>query len=107
MKSFTALPTLRTARISVEVYYSNEDRWVLGLGMRILGTTERQCRTAAGRFGFTPVILSPADAALYGKLRQHLWDSIVEWSGHNGGHLGNSQPGFLRAYVLPLLLSEN
>jgi pimeloyl-ACP methyl ester carboxylesterase len=100
-------PALRTASIGVDVFYSNEDRWILGLGMRLFGTAERECRTAAGRYGFTPVLESPADAALYGKLRQHPWDPVVEWSGHNGGHFGNNQPGFLRAYVLPLLLSDS
>ena len=98
-------PALRTARDGIDVFHSNEDRLVLGLGVRIVGTTERSSRMAAGQGGFIPVVACPADAALYGKLRQHPWDPVVEWTGHNGGHFGNNEPGFLRAYVLPLLLS--
>jgi pimeloyl-ACP methyl ester carboxylesterase len=96
-------PALRAARCGIDVFHSEEDRWVLGLGVRIVGTAERQCRTAAGQTGFTPVIELPADAALYERLRQHPWNSAVEWSGHDGGHYGNHEAGFLRAYVLPLL----
>ena len=48
----------------------------------------------------------PPDAVLYGKLRQHPWDPVVAWSGHGGGHYGSNQAGFLRAYVLPLLVAD-
>jgi hypothetical protein len=74
--------------------------------MRIFGTAEGGCRTAAGQCGFTPIIVCPEDAILYGKLRQHPWDPVVAWSGNDGGHYGSNQPGFLRAYVLPLLISD-
>jgi hypothetical protein len=40
------------------------------------------------------------------KLRQHPWDPAVEWTGHSGGHYGNNEAAFLRAYVLPLLLGQ-
>jgi pimeloyl-ACP methyl ester carboxylesterase len=106
-QNYDLRPALRTARISIDVFYSSEDRWILGLGMRLFGTTERECSIAAGRYGFAPVIACPADADLYGKLRQHPWDPVVQWSGHDGGHFGNNQPDFMRAYVLPLLLSDN
>jgi pimeloyl-ACP methyl ester carboxylesterase len=97
-------PALRTARCGIDVFHSSRDRMILGLGMRIVGTAEGGCRTAAGQCGFTPVLAGPADAALYGKLRQHPWDPVLEWSGNDGGHYGSSQVGFLRAYVLPLLV---
>jgi hypothetical protein len=42
-----------------------------------------------------------ADAALYGKLRQHPWDSVVD-----GGHYGTNKVAFLNAYVLPLMMSN-
>jgi hypothetical protein len=96
---------LRTARCGIDSFHSERDRLILGLGMGILGTADRGCRTAAGRYGFTPVLTCPADAALYGGLRQHAWDPSVAWSGHDGGHYGSIQAGFLRAYVLPLLNS--
>ena len=98
-------PALRTVRRGIDVFHSDEDRVILGLGMQVVGTAERRCRAAAGQGGFSPVVACPADAALYGKLRQHPWAPAVAWSGHDGGHYGSNQPGFLRAYVLPLLLA--
>jgi hypothetical protein len=83
---------------------SGRDRVILGLGVRVVGTAEHACRTAAGQCGFTPVLACPEDAALYGRLRQHPWDPVVQWSGNNGGHYGSNRAGFLRAYVLPLLV---
>ena len=104
--SYDLRPALRTVRCGIDVFYSNEDSVVLGLGTRIVGTADHLCRTAAGQYGFRPVCDCPADASLYGKLRQHPWDPVVAWSGHGGGHYGSNQAGFLRAYVLPLLLAD-
>jgi pimeloyl-ACP methyl ester carboxylesterase len=101
--SYDLRPALRASRAGIDAFCSDKDRWVLGLGMRIVGTTEEGCRTAAGRVGFTPVIQAPTDAALYAKLRQHPWNPAVSWTGHDGGHFGNHEPAFLRAYVMPLL----
>jgi pimeloyl-ACP methyl ester carboxylesterase len=98
-------PALRGAR-GIDVFYSDEDRWVLGLAMWIVGTADRGCRTAAGRYGFIPVVECPGDSELYAKLRQNPWHAAVRWSGHDGGHYGNNHADFLRAYVLPLLLCE-
>jgi pimeloyl-ACP methyl ester carboxylesterase len=99
-------PALRTARCGIDAFSSSQDRLVLGLGMGLVGTAEHACRTAAGQYGFTPVLAGPEDAALYGKLRQHPWDPAVQWSGNDGGHYGTNQAGFLRAYVLPLLAGD-
>jgi pimeloyl-ACP methyl ester carboxylesterase len=101
--SYDLRPALRTARAGIDVFHSSEDTVILGLGMRLVGTAEGGCRTAAGQCGFTPVLACPADVTLYGKLRQHPWDPVVAWSGHDGGHYGSNQSTFLRAYVLPLL----
>jgi pimeloyl-ACP methyl ester carboxylesterase len=96
---------LRATRCSLDVFYSKRDRWVLGMGMAIVGTTEGDSNRAAGQYGFKPDITEPGDAVLYAKLRQHPWDPALEWSGHNGGHHGY-QVGFLRAYILPILLAN-
>jgi pimeloyl-ACP methyl ester carboxylesterase len=103
--SYDLRPALRSARASIDVFYSSEDIAILGLGMYVVGTAEGGCRLAAGRRGFNPVIACDADAVLYKKLRQHPWSPAVAWSGHDGGHYGSNQPDFLRAYVLPLLRS--
>jgi pimeloyl-ACP methyl ester carboxylesterase len=96
-------PALRASREGIDLFHSNKDRWILGLAMRIVGTTEGDCRVSAGRVGFQSIVNNPTDAALYAKLRQHPWDSSLTWTGHNGDHFGNLEPKFLRAYVLPLL----
>lgn len=99
-------PALGSTRCGIDVFCSRRDRLVLGLGMKIVGTADRQSHTAAGQRGFTPVITCPADAALYSKLRQHPWGPDVAWTGNRGGHLGCLHAGFLQAYVLPLLISK-
>jgi pimeloyl-ACP methyl ester carboxylesterase len=96
-------PTLRSARGGIDVFTSHKDRLILGLGMRVVGTTEGNCKIAAGRVGFRPVIASAEDAALYQRLRQHPWEPAQRADGHNGGHFGSTQPEFLRTRVVPLL----
>jgi pimeloyl-ACP methyl ester carboxylesterase len=94
---------LLASRGGIDSFYSERDRFILGPVVGILGTSDRACRTAAGRYGFTPVITAPADAVLYAGLRQHAWDAAAAQTGHDGGHFGSTRAGFLRAYVLPLL----
>jgi pimeloyl-ACP methyl ester carboxylesterase len=96
--------TLRSTRAGVHVHCSAEDRWILGFGMKILGTSDLNYSDAAGLYGFRLVSTSPDDAALYQKLHQHPWDSTVAWTGNNGSHYGCIQPEFLKAYVLPDLV---
>lgn len=100
--SYDLRPALAVCREGIESYYSSEDRWVLGLGMRVIGTAEGDCGVAAGRVGFETPIGNATDVALYNKLQQHPWDLSVTWAGHYGGHFGNTEPKFLRWYVLPL-----
>ena len=100
-------PALCTARLGIDVFTSARDWAVLGLGVGLIGTTDRHWGAAAGRVGFTPVIEAPGDAALYAKLREHPWDPCVAWTGNAGGHFGTyEEPRYLHAYVLPLLARE-
>ncbi len=103
--SYDLRPALRGAR-GIDVFYSDEDRLVLGVGTLIAGSADGGCRTAAGQYGFKPVLECPGDGELYAKLRQHAWDTTVRWSGNEGGHYGSNEAGFLRAYVLPLLVCD-
>jgi hypothetical protein len=96
-------PALCCARNAVDVFYSPRDRFYLGFGVAVMGTTDRCWGPAAGRVGFEPEVVCPCDAGLYRKLRQHSWDPSVQWTGNEGGHYGGYQPEFLRAYVVPLL----
>jgi pimeloyl-ACP methyl ester carboxylesterase len=93
---------LRATRGSIEVFHSGRDVFALGLAIAIVGTADRCWGAAAGRVGFRPVICSPADAALYSRLRQHPWDCSVAWTGNRGGHYGSYEQEYLRAYVIPL-----
>jgi len=95
-------PALAASREGIDHFYSKRDRWVLGLGMRIVGTTEGG-RLAAGRVGFRPILCDSTDAALYARLRQYPWDRSVAWTGNRGRHFGNMEHQFLCTYVLPML----
>lgn len=96
-------PALTSSRRGIDVFYSNRDWACLGLGTLLAGTTDRRWTPAAGKVGFQPILNAPEDEALYAKLRQYPWDPSLAWTGHKGGHYGSHQPGFLRAFVLPLL----
>jgi pimeloyl-ACP methyl ester carboxylesterase len=98
-------PGLLCACEGIDVFTSRHDWAWLGLGTLLAGTTDRRWTlAAAGRGGFQPPSTGAADEALYAKLRQYPWDSSLMWTGHNGGHYGAYQPGFLRLFVLPLLV---
>lgn len=96
-------PALHTARLGLDTYHSIRDQ-ILGVGIKIVGTTDLESSDAAGLKGFRLVYSHPSDQVLYQKLRQHHWDRVVEWSGHDGNHLGSVTTGYLRAYVLPEML---
>jgi pimeloyl-ACP methyl ester carboxylesterase len=96
-------PALAASRRGVDSFYSPNDWVYLGVGVAVLGTTDRHWAAPAGRVGFRPVGASPEDGALYDKLREYPWDPQQSWTGNFGGHYGGYQPGFLRASVVPLL----
>jgi pimeloyl-ACP methyl ester carboxylesterase len=97
-------PALQGTRDGIDVFCSKRDVWQLGIGVALVGTADGcwGC-TAAGRTGFQNLSHDPRDAALYAKLRQHPWEPDQERTGNQGGHYGTYKPGFLQAFVLPLL----
>ena len=100
-------PALIASRQGVDAFTSQRDRFFLGLGPRLVGTADGKFFVPpAGRVGFDPPPLSPADAALAQRLRQHPWDSSVAWSGNAGSHAGTLNAAYFRAYVLPLLTAQ-
>lgn len=101
--SYDLRPALTCASRGVDVFYSERDRWALGVGTTIFGSTDRHWGPVAGRVGFQPRPCCRADEALLSKLRQHPWHPCLTWAGNYGGHYGTYQPAFLQAYVLPLL----
>ncbi len=93
-------PALAATRVGIDAFVSDSD-WVwLGLLVRILGTPDDPYASrASGRFGFSVVPQDPQ----YAKLRVHQWTPEQKLLGHDGGHFGGYQPGFLRDRVLPML----
>jgi pimeloyl-ACP methyl ester carboxylesterase len=96
-------PALACARAGVDSFSSERDWGWLGVGVAVVGTTDRHWAAAAGRVGFRPVIRCPGDADHYARLRQHRWHPCVAWTGNAGGHYGTYTTPYLDAYVLPLL----
>jgi pimeloyl-ACP methyl ester carboxylesterase len=90
----------------IDVFYSNDDWFYLGVGVALLGTTDRDQLPAAGRTGFLTTVKSPEDKARYARLHQHPWVAADEDAGHRGGHFGGTQPAFLRNQVVPLLVTR-
>jgi pimeloyl-ACP methyl ester carboxylesterase len=91
------------ARTRIDAFTSMADWVVLGINMRLSGTTDGRWTTTSGRVGFRQVGNGPCDKALYARLCQHPWDPSQVATGNNGGHYGSFEDGYLRAYVLPLL----
>jgi hypothetical protein len=83
---------------------SERDRWILGLGTTIFGTTDRRFASSAGRLGFRrPAGLSAAESAAYDRLREVRWTPALRSMGHRGGHTGWAKVQFLREHLVPLL----
>ena len=86
---------------------SRRDRWVLGLGTRILGTTDRCFSAAAGMVGFAiPLGCSQEELKSYQRLREIRWSPDLLREGHRGGHTSWATVPFLRRHLLPILAGE-
>jgi hypothetical protein len=91
-------PALQAAAGGIDVFVSERDRFYLGVGTAVVGTSDGLRQAAAGRVGF-----DPPEEAFAGRLRQHPWDPSLAWTGNTGGHTGTLRTAYLKAYVLPLL----
>jgi pimeloyl-ACP methyl ester carboxylesterase len=106
--SYDLTRALRAVRQELVVFWSPLDVFVLGLGTRIFGTIDRRRTVSAGLVGFRqPETLDDAGRAQYAKLRQVRWHPRMAPTGNLGGHVGPDLPGFLRAYVAPLLVASD
>ena len=101
--SYDLRPALRATREGIDVFYSERDWFVLGLGMAFSGTTDGQLPPVAGRVGFRHIAANTSDEALYARLRQYPWGPEVEQTGRTGGHYGALEDGHVRARILPML----
>jgi hypothetical protein len=96
-------PALRATREGIDVFYSERDWFVLGLGMAFSGTTDGQLPPVAGRVGFRHTVANAGDEALYARLRQHRWTPEEERAGRTSGHYGALEDEHVRARILPML----
>ncbi|MCH7807958.1 MAG: hypothetical protein IIB60_01930 [Planctomycetes bacterium] len=86
---------------------SHKDRWLLGLGTRIFGTTDRRFTAAAGMRGFEiPTTASTQDRQAYERMREIRWGPELKKTKHHGGHTGWVMVGFLRTHLLAILKAE-
>jgi pimeloyl-ACP methyl ester carboxylesterase len=97
-------PALRTVRCGINVYCSRKDRFLLAL--QPIGASDRYWAWFAGLTGFTPVTSSEDDQNCCARLSHYFWGPDMAYTGHTGGHFGNTRPDFLRDYVFPLLLEK-
>jgi len=102
-RSYDLRPALRSSRRGIDVFCSERDWVYLGLGIRVLGTTDGRREAAAGRTGFVVPPPTAPDAALYARLHQHPWDCSLAWTGNDGGHADSYKPVYLRSRIIPLL----
>lgn len=101
--TFNLAPALRCVNRAVTLI-SHKDRFLLGWGTTIFGTTDRKFGSAAGRMGFAiPAGLPAADRREYDKLRQIHWSPAFKLDGHHGGHTGWMNERFLAKHLIPLL----
>jgi hypothetical protein len=83
---------------------SRRDSYVLGLGTRIFGTTDRRFSPAAGLVGFhVPPDASDDDRGAYQRLFEIQWSPSLRRYGHHGGHVGWGSVPLLRDHLPPIL----
>jgi hypothetical protein len=99
-------PALRASRQGIDVFCSHRDQCVPIVAFLELFKSGH-CTMPGSYEGFRPCGHPAEEEALYSKLRQYPWNPCLECFGHDGGHYGAYQQGFLHAFVLPLLSDPN
>ena len=95
---------LQRVRGHAFVFSSRHDRFVLGLGTRLLGTIDRAFADSGGYLGFRKP--PGADDAAYRRLVPMPYRPVWVNVRHDGGHVGALQPRFVEVVLAPLLLGE-
>lgn len=103
---YNLAPALSVVRRAT-AWVSPRDRYLLGAGTTVFGTTDRRFGSAAGRVGFrVPDDASPADRDQYARLTHLHWTPELRRDGHYGGHTGWMNEQFLRRWLVPTLRGE-
>lgn len=99
-------PALRATRRGIDVYCSpHRDSYLKVAAVLAVLTHGERC-WRAGQIGFRTCPQHPEEAQQYSKLRHLPWNPELAVAGHRGGHYGAYQHGYLRSFVLPLLLQN-
>lgn len=104
--TYDLAPALRSVRRCYALV-SSRDRFILGLGTRVFGTTDRKFAAAAGCRGFR-IPRDPTDEQLrlYGRMREIRWTPALKLDGHYGGHSSWAGVTFLKRHLRGLLVGE-
>lgn len=104
--TYNFAPALRTVQRAYALV-SRRDRFVLGAGTRIFGTTDRAFAQSGGRLGFRiPPNLTPEEVNRYSRLKEIHWSPSFQPDGHYGGHTGWCNTKWLSKHFLPILRGE-
>ncbi|MEK6676917.1 MAG: hypothetical protein AABZ47_14850 [Planctomycetota bacterium] len=96
-------PALRTVERCYALV-SRRDRFILGIGTTIFGTTDRRFTRAAGCVGFRlPPDVSQEDREMYDRLSEIRWTPELRRDGHPGSHTSWASPPFVRRHLLPMV----
>jgi hypothetical protein len=100
-RTYDLTAALRHVHGRVDVFYSDRDALVLGVGTFLFGTVDGVHAEAAGDAGF----IRPARAAgeQYAKLHTHPFSRARHSLGDDGGHFGCLHSNVAAALVAPLL----
>ncbi len=100
---FDLTPALRAVD-RCKILVSPRDSVVLGLGTRLLGTSDRVHGQSAGMVGFQGMgDLPRGSKSDYDRCWQIRWNASLRGDGNYGGHAGWIATPFLRRYLMRLL----
>jgi alpha-beta hydrolase superfamily lysophospholipase len=99
--SYDPLPAAKACKEGMDVFTSSKDIWALGIGIKLVGTTDvKRAGTAAGKNGFDLKDAAP-------NIRTHAWAKDDAKLGHNGGHYGAYTPEYAKKHLLPILFGKD
>ncbi len=101
-RDYDLRPILKRTHKGILNSYSPKDWFVLGLGTRIFGTSDRKFTESCGWAGFMPAHSDPADAELFAKLEQIAWTSeMINDCDYWGNHGTSSSRELVAKHIAP------
>jgi pimeloyl-ACP methyl ester carboxylesterase len=100
-RTYDLTAALRHVQGRADVFTSDRDTLVLGIGTSIFGTVDGAHGDAAGHAGFVRPRRAPGE--LYAKLHTHPFSDARQSLGDDGGHFGVLSSNVATALVAPLL----